>query len=308
MAKSQLDPSSSMAALYGVHLKRLREQCGWTQKELARKVYVSPGRVAQLECASGARPTAELTQSIDAMVGANGLLNDLWPHVYRESFPDWARRFMELAAKAVVIREYASQAVPGLLQTEAYAREVLRRGRTVTSPQMLEDRIALRMARQDRLKGPDAPTHCAVLDEAVLARRVGGDKTMHEQLDRVRRACDRQPIQVLPFMSGAHPMQGGSLTLLTMRDGSEVAYAEGAGHGQLFEEPDDVERFNHVYDQLRAASLPEPMSARMIANAAEGYNHGGSERRALARKQLQRSGRRQLRRSGGRLPRRRPGT
>ncbi|WP_432069084.1 helix-turn-helix domain-containing protein [Streptomyces sp. AA1529] len=307
MAKTPLDPSSSMAALYGVHLKRLRERRGWTQRDLAARVFVSPGRVAQLECASGARPTAELTRALDDALEAGGLLVDLWPHVYRESFPDWARRFMELAARAVLIREYASQAVPGLLQTEAYAREVLRRGRTMTSTQVLEERIELRLARQDRLKGPDAPTHCVVLDEAVLARRVGGDKTMHEQLDRVHGACARQDIQVLPFASGAHPMQGGSLTLLTMPDGSEVAYAEGAGHGQLFEEPDDVEMFNYVYDQLRAASLPEPMSAQMIAEAAEGYRHGGSERRALARKQLQRSGRRQLRRGGGRLPRGRSG-
>ncbi|MBO8194149.1 helix-turn-helix domain-containing protein [Streptomyces oryzae] len=296
-----------MAALYGVHLKRLREQRGWTQRELAARVYVSPGRIAQLECALGARPTWELTKAIDLAVGADGLLMDLWPHVYRESFPDWVQRFMELAARAAIIREYASQAVPGLLQTEAYAREVLRYGRTVTSPEMLEERIASRLERQERLKGPNAPTYCVVLDEAVLARRVGGEKTMHEQLNRVRLACDRQQIQVLPFAVGAHPMQGGSLTLLTMPDGTEVAYAEGAGHGQLFEEPDDVEKFNHVYDQLRADSLPEPMSARMIAEAAEGYNHGGSERRALARKQLQRSGRRQLRGGGGRLPRPRPG-
>ncbi|MEU7313229.1 helix-turn-helix transcriptional regulator [Streptomyces sp. NPDC007083] len=307
MAKTPLDPSSSMAALYGVHLKRLREQRGWTQRDLAARVFVSPGRVAQLECASGARPTAELTRALDDALEAGGLLVDLWPHVYRESFPDWARRFMELAARAVLIREYASQAVPGLLQTEAYAREVLRVGKGVTSTQVLEERVSLRMARQERLQGPDAPTHCAVLDEAVLARRVGGDLTMHKQLDRVRRACEGQAIQVLPFVSGAHPMQGGSLTLLTMPDGSEVAYAEGANHGQLFEEPEDVDRFNHVYDQLRAASLPEPMSAQMIAEAAEGYEHGRSERRALARKQLQQSGRRQLRRGVGRLPGHRSG-
>ncbi|UNZ21999.1 helix-turn-helix transcriptional regulator [Streptomyces sp. 891-h] len=296
-----------MAALYGVHLKRLREQRGWTQRELAARVYVSPGRIAQLECALGARPTWELTKAIDLAVGADGLLMDLWPHVYRESFPDWVQRFMELAAKAAAIREYASQAVPGLLQTEAYARAMLRVGMGVTSPQVLEERVELRMSRQERLRKPDAPSHCVVLDEAVLARRVGGDRTMHEQLDRVRRACDRQSIQVLPFASGEHPMQGGSLTILTMPNGSEVAYAEGAGHGQLFEEPGDVETFNRVYDQLRAASLPEPMSARMIANAAEGYKHGGSARRALARKQLQRPQWRQLRGGGGRLPRRRSG-
>lgn len=307
MANGQLDPTVSMAALFGSRLKWYREQRGWTQAQLASKVYVSQSRVAQVERATGARPTAELARALDEAVGANGLLIDLWPHVYRESFPDWARRFMDLAAKAIAIREYAAQSVPGLLQTEAYARAVLRVGRTVTSPEVLEERVALRMSRQERFLRPDAPAYSVVLDEAVLARRVGGDRTMYEQLVRLRRACDHQPIQVLPFISGAHPMQGGSLTLLTMPDRTDVAYAEGAGHGQLFEEPDDLERFNRVWEQLRAEALPEPMSARTISTAAEGVNHGGPDRRALARKQLQRSGGRQLRRGGGRVFRRRAG-
>ncbi|MGI5352524.1 helix-turn-helix domain-containing protein [Streptomyces sp. CA-250714] len=297
-----------MAALYGVHLKRLREQRGWTQKELAAKVYVSPGRIAQLECASGARPTRELTRAIDAAVGANDLLNDLWPHVYRESFPDWSRRFMELAAKAVAIREYAAHAVPGLLQTEAYARAMLSVGRTLTGPEMLEERVALRMARQTRLQAADAPTLCAVLDEAVLARPVGGDRTMREQFEGLRQACGKHAIQVLPFTSGEHPMMGVSLTILTMPDGSEVAYTEGSDQGQLYEEPDDVASFIRAYDQLRADSLPRVMSAQVIADAVEGPSHGGFDRRALARKQLQQPGGRQLRRGRGRLPRRRPGT
>ncbi|GAA2615024.1 helix-turn-helix transcriptional regulator [Streptomyces axinellae] len=307
MANGQLDPSTSMAALFGVHLKRLRELRGWSQQELGRKVFVSQSRVAQLERASGARPTLDLTRDLDAVLGAGGLLIDLWPHVYRESFPDWARRFMDLAGKALVIREYASQAVPGLLQTEPYARAVLRVGRTVTNPEVLEERVALRMARQKRLQESDAPTLHVVLDESVLARRVGGESTMREQLLRLRRTCDQHSIQVLPFESGAHPMLGGSLTVLTMPDGSEVAYAEGADQGQLFEEPGDVALCVRAYDQLRADSLPKVMSARMISDAVEGYSHGGSDRRAVARKQLQQPGGRQLRRGCGRVPRRRPG-
>ncbi|MFI8853580.1 Scr1 family TA system antitoxin-like transcriptional regulator [Streptomyces sp. NPDC053499] len=296
-----------MAALYGVHLKRLREQRGWTQRELAARVYVSPGRIAQLECALGARPTWELTKAIDLAVGADGLLMDLWPHVYRESFPDWAQRFMELAAKAVVIRTYMAQAVPGLLQTEAYARALLRVGRTLTSAEMLEERVALRMARQQRLLGPDAPTLQVVLDEAVLVRPVGGARTMREQLTRLRRASDRHTIQVLPFASGEHAMMGVSLTILTLPDGCEVAYTEGSDQGQLYEEPDEVVTFVRAYDQLRADSLPRGLSAAMIADAVEGYDRGGSERRALARKQLQQPGGGRLRGGGGRIPRHRSG-
>ncbi|MEU5835254.1 Scr1 family TA system antitoxin-like transcriptional regulator [Streptomyces diacarni] len=307
MANGRPDPSTSMAVLFGTHLKRLRELRGWSQQELAGKVFVTQSRIAQIERASGARPTAELTAALDLAVGAGGLLNDLWPYVYRESFPDWTRRFMQLSAEAVAIREYAAHAVPGLLQTEPYARAVLRVGRTLTSQQLLEERVTFRMTRQDRLQRPDAPTLCMVLDEAVLARPVGGDQTMREQLIRLRQACDQHAVRVLPFASGAHAMMGGSLTILTMPDGSQVAYTEGADHGQLFEGPTEVATFIRAYDQLRADSLPRAMSARMISDAAEGYEHGRSERRALARKQLQQPGGRQLRRSGGRLPRHRPG-
>ncbi|WP_435836699.1 helix-turn-helix domain-containing protein [Streptomyces albus] len=307
MANGQLDPTVSMAALFGSRLKWYREQRGWTQAQLASKVYVSQSRVAQVERATGARPTAELARALDEAVGANGLLIDLWPHVYRESFPDWTRRFMELAAKAVVIREYAAHTVPGLLQTEAYARAVLGVGRTLTGPQQLEERVALRMGRQERLKKPDAPTLCLVLDESVLARPVGSGRTMRQQVLRLRQACNQHTVQVLPFESGEHPMMGGSLTLLTMPDGLEVAYTEGADHGQLFEEPEDVASFTRTYDQLRAVSLPPAMSARMIADAVEGYTDGRSHRRALAREQLQQSRGRQLRRGGGRVSRRRAG-
>ncbi|WP_423835595.1 helix-turn-helix domain-containing protein [Streptomyces tubbatahanensis] len=297
-----------MAVLFGTHLKRLRELRGWSQQELAGKVFVTQSRIAQIERASGARPTAELTAALDLALGAGGLLNDLWPYVYRESFPDWSRRYIELAARAVVIRTYAAQAVPGLLQTEAYARAVLSVGRTLVSREMLEERVALRVGRQARLAGADAPALSVILDEAVIARPVGGDETMREQLERLREACDQHTVQVLPFSSGAHPMLGGSLTLLTMPDGTEVAYTEGSDHGQLFEEPSDVASFGRAYDQGRADSLPGPMSARMIADAAEGYNdHGGPERRVLARKQLQQQGGRGLRRGGGRIPRHRPG-
>ncbi|WP_254693393.1 helix-turn-helix domain-containing protein [Streptomyces qinglanensis] len=307
MAKTPLDPSSSMAALYGVHLKRLRERRGWTQRDLAARVFVSPGRVAQLECASGARPTAELTRALDDALEAGGLLVDLWPHVYRESFPDWSRRFMELAAKAAVIREYAANAVPGLLQTEAYARAVLGVGRTLKGPEMLDERVTSRIARQARLCEPGAPDLHAVLDEAVLARPVGGHMTMREQFERLVQASEEHKVQVLPFTSGEHPMMGVSLTILTMPDGAEVAYTEGSDQGQLYEEPDDVATFIRAYDRLRADSLPVAMSARMIADAVEGSSHGGSERRTVARKQLQQPGGWQLRRGGGRLPRRRSG-
>lgn len=302
-----------MAALFGARVRRLRTAAGLTQAELGERTHVVSTRITQIERASGAKPTLELARALDVALGADGLLVDLWPYVYREAFPDWSRRFMECSERAVAIREYAAHVVPGLLQTKAYARAVLSVGRTLGSREQLEERVALRVGRQERLGAPDRPELWVVLDEAVLRRPVGGRAVMREQLARLLGTTEEPHItvQVLPFDQGEHEVMGGSLTVLTMPDGSEIAYTEGAHYGQLIEDPDEVRYFALTYDRLRAAALPPLMSLDMIRSVMED-NHreakvpSRSERRRLAQEQLQQSGGRQLRGGGRRVPGRRP--
>ncbi|MFF4045748.1 Scr1 family TA system antitoxin-like transcriptional regulator [Streptomyces chartreusis] len=298
-----------MAALFGARVRRLRLAAGLTQTELGDKVHVVGTRITQIERASGAKPTLELARALDVALGADDLLVELWPYVYREAFPDWSRRFMECAERAVVIREYAAHVVPGLLQTKQYARAVLSVGLTLSSDEQLEERLTVRMARQERLGSPDRPDLWVVLDEAVLRRPIGGCDVMRAQLELLLYVAAEHDItvQVLPFDQGEHDAMGGSLTVLTLPDGSEVAYTEGAHYGQLIEEPAEVNRFTVTYDRLRANALPPLMSLDMIRSAMEGYNRGAnvpsrSERRRVAQEQLQQSGGRQLRGGGRRIP------
>jgi len=93
-----------------------------TQEELGRKTHVVSTRITQIERASGAKPTLELARALDAVLGADNLLVELWPYVYRETFPDWSRAFIAHSERAVSVREYAAHVVPGLLQTKEYAR------------------------------------------------------------------------------------------------------------------------------------------------------------------------------------------
>jgi transcriptional regulator with XRE-family HTH domain len=308
-----------MAALFGSRVRRLRTAAGLTQAELGQKTHVVSTRITQIERASGAKPTLELARALDAVLGADSLLVDLWPYVYREAFPDWSRRFMELAERATAVREYASHVVPGLLQTEEYARAVLRVGLTLSSDAQLDERLAARMGRQVRLTGPDRPELWVVLDEAVLRRPIGGHAVMRAQFERLLDAAEARhvTVQVLPFDQGEHDAMGGSLTILTLAEGEQVAYTEGAHYGQLIEDPAEVSRFEVTYDRLRAEALPPIMSLDMIRSVMEGYNRGDrrdrggsvpsrSGRRRLAQEQLQQPGGRQLRRGGPRLPRRRP--
>ncbi|WP_408991123.1 Scr1 family TA system antitoxin-like transcriptional regulator [Streptomyces sp. 1268] len=312
MAKA-IDPQSSMAALFGSRLRKLRVAAGLTQAEVGALAHVVSSRIAQLERATGAKPTLELTRVLDKELVADDLLIDLWPYVYREAFPDWSQAFIAYSARAAVIRQYASHVVPGLLQTPEYARALLSVGHTLRDAEHLEERLAARLDRQVRLTGPDRPELWIILDEAVLRRPVGGAAVMRGQLEKLLRMAEEPnvTIQVLPFDQGAHGSLGGSLTVLVMPDGTEIAYTEGAHYGQLTEEPDEVERFALTYDQLRAMALPPLMSLAMIRSVLEADTRAASvpsrsDRRRLAQQQLQQPGGRRLRAGGGRIPRRRP--
>ncbi|MEU5652585.1 helix-turn-helix transcriptional regulator [Streptomyces pseudogriseolus] len=302
-----------MAALFGARVRRLRTAAGLTQAELGALTHVVSTRITQIERASGAKPTLELARALDAALGADDLLVELWPYVYREAFPDWSRKFMEYSERAVGVRQYAAHVVPGLLQTEDYARAVLGLDALLTSEEQLEERVAARMGRQDRLASPDRPELCVILDEAVLRRPIGGPAVMRKQLRRLLDAAEERHItvQVLPFDQGGHEAMGGSLTVLLLPDGSEVAYTEGADYGQLIEEPSNIGRYKLIYDRLRAAALPPIMSLDMVRSAMEGNYRGAnvpsrSERRRVAQEQLQQSSRGRLRGGGRRPPRPRP--
>lgn len=283
-----------------------------TQEEVGRKTHVVSTRITQIERASGAKPTLELARALDAVLGADNLLVELWPYVYRETFPDWSRAFIAHSERAVSVRQYAAHVVPGLLQTEEYARAVLGLDALLDGEEQLEERVTARLQRQERLSSPDRPELCVVLDEAVLRRPIDGHAVMRKQLERLLDAAAERHItvQVLPFDQGGHEAMGGSLTILTLPDGSEVAYTEGSDYGQLIEEPTNVARYKMIYDRLRAAALPPLMSLDMIRSVMEGDYRGTnipsrSERRRLAQEQLQQSGRGRLRGGRRRVPRRR---
>ncbi|MHB9860124.1 helix-turn-helix domain-containing protein [Streptomyces sp. YIM S03343] len=302
-----------MAALFGSRVRKLRIAAGLTQVELGSMVHVVATRITQIERASGARPTLKLARALDVALVADDLLIDLWPYVYREAFPDWSRAFIALSEQAVAISQYAAHVVPGLLQTEAYARAVLSLDVLLRDEEQLEERVAARISRQERLRSPGAPNLWVILDEAVLRRPIGGPAVMREQLARLLDAAAERHItvQVLPFDHGGHEAMGGSLTILTLPDGSSAAYTEGSDYGQLIEDTDEVTRYEVIYDRLRAAALSPLMSLDMIRSAMEGNYRGAnvpsrSERRRLAQEQLQQSGGRRLRGGGRRLPGRRP--
>ncbi|WP_399067868.1 helix-turn-helix domain-containing protein [Streptomyces winkii] len=304
-----------MAALFGARLRRLRTQAGLTQAELGRGLHVVGARIAQIERATGHKPTAGFARLLDEKLGTDDLFTDLWPHVSREAFPDWSRRYTKLSDQATAKRQYAAHVVPGLLQTEDYARALLQVGRTLTTQEQLDERLAARMSRHSLLDDPGGLDLWVVLDESVLRRAIGGKAVVRAQFTRLLEKVQGQhvTVQVLPFSSGEHAALGGSLTLLTLPDGSDVAYTEGAETGQLVEEPEDVRTYSATYERLRALAFPPRQSAELIRAAMQEIDSDSgipprSERRRLAKVQLQQSRGGQLRRVGvgGRISHRLP--
>ncbi|MDX3850305.1 helix-turn-helix transcriptional regulator [Streptomyces sp. AK02-01A] len=292
-----------MRTLFGHRLKRLRLAAGLTQEALGTRVRVHSTRITQIERATATMPTLPLTQQLDEAVRADGLLVDLWPHMYRENFPDWSRAYMAAEAEAVAIWAYMGQPVHGLLQTPEYARAMLRLGRSLRTPEQLEQRVSSRLARQERLRAADAPQLWVILDEAVFLRPVGGPAVMRGQMARLLEAAKEPHItlQVLPFSHGEHAAMGGSLNILDLPDGGTVAYTEGADSGQLIDEPEEVKPYTVNYDFLRAEALPSTVSLDLIRSVMEDNYRAArvptrSQRRRLAQVQSQQSGGRGLRR------------
>jgi hypothetical protein len=172
---------------------------------------------------------------------------------------------MELERLATARHEYASATVPGLFQTEEYAREQLRTAR-LGNAQELEEQAAARVGRQGVLVGEGAPRYRAVLDEAVLRRGLRDAAAWGRQLDRLVQISllPRVTLQVLPFSSGLQHLLGSSLTLLWFPDESVVAYSEGCWSGELVEETEDVDRLRLSCDVLRDAALPPEESVEFV--------------------------------------------
>ncbi|UCM87856.1 helix-turn-helix domain-containing protein [Streptomyces marincola] len=265
----RLTPSRSARHLYGADLRRHRRNADLSLAQLAGEVPCSKSQLARIETAEIMAPKG-LSQDFDRLFSTDGHFTRLYDLVRREAHPDEYRRFMAFEAEAQYICEFAGHTVPGLLQTEAYARELLRCDPELSSEQV-EERVQARMSRQERLRSEQPPHFWAIFDEAVIRRPIGGWRVMREQLAALLPLVEsaRSKIQVLPFEHGAHAFLGGSLTLLKLRRGAEVAYEEGIAASRLYEDAEEVGKRQRIYDALRAYALSPRDTATLIKQVME---------------------------------------
>ncbi|MFF3088375.1 Scr1 family TA system antitoxin-like transcriptional regulator [Streptomyces nojiriensis] len=274
MARKNLDPSSSPRALLGAELRVARERAGMSQAELGERLFVSGTFIGQLE-AGTRRMHLEYAKQIDEILGTDGFFARNCVAAAESKYPDHFAEAAEAEARATTIREYAPVIVPGLIQTEAYARAVFRAYQPTATDDVIEELVTNRLARAALLSDPTTPMLWCVLDEGVLRREVGGPAVMAEALRHIAALIKshRIIVQVLPFHAGAHSSTGGSIKLMAFDDAPPLAYVEGSGTGLLFDDPATVTRHALTYDLLTADGLSRRDSLALIESVAEDYAH-----------------------------------
>ncbi|MCX4691862.1 helix-turn-helix transcriptional regulator [Streptomyces sp. NBC_01408] len=273
-AKKNLDPSSSPRAMLGAELRVARERIGMSQAELGERLFVSGSFIGQLE-AGTRRMHLEVASRIDEILETAGFFARNCGAAAKSKYPDHFSEAAEAEALATTIREYAPLIIPGLLQTEAYARAVFRAYQPTATEADIDELLTNRLDRTALLSEPTTPMFWCVLDEGVLRRSVGGPPVMAAAFRRITGLIRSHRIiaQVLPFSRGAHASTGGSIKLMSFEDAPPLAYIEGSGTGLLFDDPATVKRHSLTYDLLTASALSPEESLALIESVAEDDAH-----------------------------------
>jgi transcriptional regulator with XRE-family HTH domain len=289
-ASGQEDPPAEatvLRMLLGAQLRRLRETAGISAEKAGYEIRGSRSKISRMETGRvglKARDVEDLLalygvtdeqQRAKVVALADRSRAPEWWAKYHEILPDWFETYLGLESAATSIRSFEMQFVPGLFQTEDYARAVTRLGHQTALDGEIERRVGLRLKRQELLTRaqPPPPRIWAVVDEAVLRRPVGGADVMRAQLARLVEAArtPRVTLQVVLFARGGHAAAGGSFSLLRFedRDLPDVVYIEQLTSAVYLDQRPDIEHYLEVVDQLSGEALTPQETIRFIEQVAK---------------------------------------
>jgi transcriptional regulator with XRE-family HTH domain len=255
-------------------LRKLRTDAGLTIDQVAEKLELSPSTVSRMETAQAGVRRPDVRELLDLYQVTGMQRQQLLELVAQSRKQPWWEQYRDLPsapvadleAEAASIAQFSALLVPGLLQTNAYAREVLSAIRRDSTPDLR--RLKLRMDRQALLFDQKLPEYRVVLDEAVLRRTVGGPGVMRIQLARLidAAALPNVALQVLPFSTGAHPGVDGGFTIFRYREpiDPDMVYIETAVGEAYIEDPSETGHYEWVLDCLRDAALNSDESIQAI--------------------------------------------
>jgi transcriptional regulator with XRE-family HTH domain len=276
-------PTIRLRRLAG-ELKRLRVAAGLKQEEVAERTGLDASSIYRIERALN-RPQRRTVMTLLSLYGVTdpnrqatllGWLKDSgqqgWFQLYEPYLPEQYQTYIGFEYEAESLRNYESLFVPGLLQTEDYARAVIRGVVPAISPEDVQRRVEVRMQRQIVFQRPTPMQLWAIMDEAAIRREVGGPSVMHAQLQHLVQASASRHIkvQVVPFGAGAHPGMPGSCIVMDFADpfDAPLVYLDSLAGDLFLETADDVERFSATFERIAAQALTPTQSKKLIQEAA----------------------------------------
>lgn len=267
--------------LVGAQLRRLREDRGITRDDAGYVIRASGSKISRLELGRVSfkeRDIADLltfygvedNEQREALLElARDANTPGWWHDYDDVLASWFQTYVGLEEAASLIRTYEVQFVPGLLQTEDYARSVIVSGRPELRAEEVERRVGLRMERQKVISRMSHPVQLwVVVDEALLRRPIGGTKVMRGQIRRLLELSEKSniTIQIMPFRFGGHSAEGGAFSILRFPepDLPDVVYVEQLVSALYLDKREHVDRYLETMNRLTVDSLTPEMSAEML--------------------------------------------
>ncbi|MBE1533860.1 helix-turn-helix domain-containing protein [Actinomadura algeriensis] len=268
--------------LLGSQLRRLREAKGVTRQDAGYVIRASESKISRLELGRVSfkeRDVDDLLSlyGVSAKSERDALLQLAreantpgWWHRYNDVLPGWFQTYVGLEESAALIRTYELQFVPGLLQSEGYARAVIRLGNAGAAEQEIDQRVELRLQRQERLTGPEAPRLWAVLDEGALRRPIGGPEVMRGQFEHLieMSKLPNVTIQTMPFRFGGHAAEGGAFSILRFpeQDLPDVVYVENLTGAMYLDKRDDVDTYLQAMERLCVDSATPERTVELLGD------------------------------------------
>ncbi|RFU87563.1 XRE family transcriptional regulator [Streptomyces triticagri] len=258
-AGAEPEASDSLKS-FGEVVKAFRRRAGLTQEEFAPRVRYSVPTVASIE--QGRRfPTPDFVDRAEEALDAFGALRGAARHLSRQpGLASWFRQWARLEAEAVSLYTYECRLVPGLLQTEAYARAVSLSVPPLPDPDELEQRVTARLARQELLSTCRKPptAFSFIVEQAVLERRTGGEAVTRELLDHLVDLIERHwnlELQLMPSIQPSHAGLDGPLQLMETPGNRWFGYSEGQKNGRLISDLKDISVLHQRYAKMRSQAL-----------------------------------------------------
>ncbi|MFJ6752027.1 helix-turn-helix domain-containing protein [Streptomyces sp. NPDC091266] len=257
---------------FGAVLKAFRERAEMTQEALARRVQFSPATVASIE--QGRRlPPPRFIERAGEVLDALGVLKAAAQYLSRQpGLAAWFRQWAELEEQAISLYTYECRLIPGLLQTEAYARTLFDERVPPLTDEESETQVTARLARQELLRTRPNTAFSFIVDEHVLQRRTGGVETSRVLLDHLLEYTAKRrnvEFQIMPLQRGVHAGLDGPIRLLETPEIQWFAYSEGQESGQFVSDPKTISTLHMRYAKLRSQALT-PEDSRSLLKQMRG--------------------------------------